>query len=267
MLFTHFFITLILALAPVIEPQTGNQQDKQQSVQTNTQTKQPPPKPPKKETFLEWVLRVTGISATPSTMKGDDDEISGDVWVFDLNTRTGRRITRDGSYRSPIFLDGEKGLLALKGNDLMEIALDGGEVKRLSTIKGIAKLVGLNVDDRNQVLFVSEDEQQRSSVGLYSLKDGRVTLLSYDLNADGERRMLAHIRGWERVYDDGRIILYTKSETKEGLAGSIIEWSDVYLKKEKQDPVNISNCDGVNCGQPSLSSNARYVTYIKSEAK
>ena len=56
---------------------------------------------------------------------------------------------------------------------------------------------------------------------------------------------------------------FTKTETKEGLAGAV-EWRDVYLKREGRDTVNVSNCDGVNCGQPSLSPSGRWVVYIKS---
>ena len=136
---------------------------------------------------------------------------------------------------------------------------------KLYTIKGFVKLVGLNAYDHNHVLVLSEDDQRRPSVELLSLKDGRRKALTFSLDSDEDSKMLAHIRGWERVYNDGGITLYTKTETKDGLAGSTIEWSDVYLKKERHEPVNISNCNGMNCGQPSLSLNARYVVYVKSD--
>jgi hypothetical protein len=62
--------------------------------------------------------------------------------------------------------------------------------------------------------------------------------------------------------DGGKTVVYTKTETKKGLAGAV-EWRDVYLKREGRDTINVSNCDGVNCGQPSVSQNGRWVAYVK----
>ena len=268
MLLLHSFITLALTVAPATGPlqQPATRQGDQQNNQPKppaTQRPKPPQAPPKTETLWQKALRIAGVSATPSAMKGDEETLAGDLWVADLDTRATRRITRDGGYRSPIFLAGENKLLAIKGEDLVEIAIDGGEARRLHAIKGIVKLVGLNADDRDQVMVLSEGERQRPSVELLSLKDGRRVSLAFNVDSEEDGKMLAHLRGWERVYDGGRIVLYAKTETKEGLAGSTIEWNDVYLKKGNQEPVNVSNCDGANCGQPSLSSNARYVVYVK----
>jgi hypothetical protein len=240
------------------------QSDVKQEKKQPEKTQKPQPTA-KTETFWQKALRITGISATPAAMKGDEETLVGDLWIVDLNTRASRRITRSGGYRSPIFLAGEMKALAIKGDDVVEIPVDGGEVKKLYTIKGFVKLVGLNADDHDQVLVLSEDGEGRPSVELLSLKDGRRTALTFSPDSDEDSKMLAHIRGWERVYNDGGITLYTKTETRDGLAGSTIEWSDVYLKKEKLEPVNISKCDGMNCGQPSLSLNARYVLYVKSD--
>ena len=108
-------------------------------------------------------------------------------------------------------------------------------------------------------------DQERPSADLLSLKDGRRMALPFNSASDSDSQMLGHLRGWERVYDNGGTVLYTKTETGTGLAGATVEWRDVYLKKGDQDPVNLSNCNGTNCGQPSLASNAREVVYIKSD--
>ena len=258
-----FLIAALLLAAP---PQRikGEQNGKQRGNQPDKPRSQKPKSPPKTETFWQKALRIFGVSATPRAMKGDEKTLAGDLWIYDMNTGASRRITRDGGYHSPIFLAGENKLLAINGEDLVEIPVDdGGETKKLHATKGILKLVGLNFDDRDQVLVLSEDERQRSSVELLSLKDGRRVSLTFNVESEEDTRMLAHLRGWERVYDGGQIILYTKTETKEGFAGSMIEWNDVYLKKGTQESLNISNCGGANCGQPSLSSNARYVVYVK----
>ena len=54
--------------------------------------------------FLQTLLRVTGISATPSSQKGPGDELqAGDVWIASRAQGTRLRLTREGGYRSPVF--------------------------------------------------------------------------------------------------------------------------------------------------------------------
>jgi hypothetical protein len=55
--------------------------------------------------------------------------------------------------------------------------------------------------------------------------------------------------------------VYVKTESKQGFAG-VVEWTDVYLKRGT-DPVNVSRCDGVGCGQPSLSRDGGQVVFVK----
>jgi hypothetical protein len=265
--FLCYFTALVLIGGPVwglaFQQQSGNRQVDQKKNQEDKKQKQDQKPPVKKETTAQWLLRFLGISATPSAMKGEDDKIAGDIWLANLDTRASQSITRDGGYRSPIILAGNSKVLALKGDEVIEIEIESHEIKKLYTVKGIVKLVGVNTGDSNQVLFLRQDQQQGDSVGALSLKDGRVEARELDANSDDDRRMLAHLRGWERVFDGGKAIVYTKIETKEGLAGAV-EWSDVYLKREGHQTINVSNCDGVDCGQPSMSANGQLVVYLKS---
>jgi hypothetical protein len=223
----------------------------------------PPQTPPvKKETTTQWLLRFLGISAAPSAMKGEDDTITGDLWLHDTESGTARRITREGGYRSPIVLTGETALLALRGEQVIEIAIESGQTEARGSIPGVVKLIGVAAADPNQVLFLRQDASGAFVAGALSLKDGRREERRLDLAAVDEQRMLAHLRGWQRSYDGGQTSLYTKIETKEGLAGTV-EWRDVWLKRAGRDTTNISHCDGVNCGQPSLSPNGRWVVYVK----
>src|SRR5258707_6535096 len=81
----------------------------------------------KKPSFWQRVLRFVGISATPSAQKGPGDEISGgDIWVADLERNILLRLTSDGGYRSPILLRDDRIVLALKGDDLVQIPISGG---------------------------------------------------------------------------------------------------------------------------------------------
>ncbi len=265
MIFRHIpslILSTCLLLPAPIQQTPNNRQNKPPDKQSPDKPK-PAQKPPiKKETTVQWLLRVLGISATPSAMKGDDDSFSGDLWLADLTTRASQRLTREGGYRSPIVLARDAKLLVLKGENVVEVAIESREVKPRFTIAGVVKLIGVNTEDANQVLFLRSSGEQKFSVGTFSLSDGRIEARKLDLNSDDDLRMLAFLRGWERVYDGGKTRLYTKAETKEGLAGKV-EWRDVYLKRNGSDPVNVSNCDGVNCGQPSLSPSGRFVVYVK----
>ncbi|MGH9844962.1 MAG: hypothetical protein ACREEM_40105 [Blastocatellia bacterium] len=251
----------LIGFAP-IQPSPINRQNKPPDKRQPDKPKPAQTPPVKKETTVQWLLRFLGISATPSAMKGEDDALAGDLWLYDSTTQTGQRITREGGYRSPVVLTRDANLLALKGEQVVEIAIESRAVKPRHTIPGIVKLIAVDAADANRVLFLRASEGQRFSAGALSLNDGRIEARELDLNSEDDRRMLAHLRGWERSYDGGKTVVYTKTETKEGLAGAV-EWRDVYLKREGRDTVNVSNCDGANCGQPSLSPGGRYVTYVK----
>jgi hypothetical protein len=86
-----------------------------------------------------------------------------------------------------------------------------------------------------------------------------VTPLPHDRSSQEHRDIIAHVKGWERVY--GGTSVYVKTEVKQGMSGAV-EWTDVYLERGT-GPVNVSRCDGVNCGQPSLSHDRNRVVFIK----
>ncbi len=226
------------------------------------QTQPPPPRPtPAPETFLQKMLRVTGISVTPGALKGDDDALTGDVWLKDLQTGAANRLMRGGGYRSPLVLPDEQTVWALKGETIFEVPLEGGAPKERFTIKGILKLAGVNAETRQQILLLRKDEAGPIVVELLSLTDGKRTALPYNPAAAEDQRMLAYLRGWERSYEGGKFTLSTRSESKDG--DTRVEWSDVYLQVKGQAANNISLCNGVNCGQPALSLQGRYIVYLK----
>lgn len=226
------------------------------------QSAQGQPAQKKKPTFWQRLIRFAGISATPSAQKAPGDEaFAGDIWVVQVNSAEALRLTNDGGYRSPIFLSGDKNILALKGMDVIELGLTGGQPRRLFCLKGVVKLVGLDMDDPNSILLLMEDQNRNLELGLLSLDSGQVTKIPPEENEDS-RRALTHIQGWERAY--GTTKVYVKTEVKNDLAGTL-EWTDVYLKQADSEPRNISRCDGINCGQPSLSQNDRSVTYVKAQ--
>jgi hypothetical protein len=73
--------------------------------------------------------------------------------------------------------------------------------------------------------------------------------------------MLAHLAGWDRVY--GKTRVYPEKNEKEGAGGSIVEFTDVYLKRASDPPVNLTRGGSVSSSQPSLSADGQRVVFIR----
>ena len=186
-------------------------------------------------------LRFSGVSATPNTLKGSDDElVSGQVWMADVRSGAMRKITPEFGYRSPVYYPNGADILVLQGADVVRISSGAEPPAKLYHIAGIIKLVGFSIDDPDQVLMLKEDEQGRTSGSRLSVETGAVRLLPYDPGAT----------------------VYIKRESRETLSGTV-EISNVFVKSTGKDPLNISRCDMTNCGQPSLSPDGNRVLFIK----
>lgn len=212
-----------------------------------------------KETFWQWVLRFSGVSANPSTLKGAGDEpAAGQVWVADLASGAIRKVTAEDGYRSPVFYPNGAAILALAGSDVVTIS--AGTATRLHHVAGITKLVGFSLDDPDQVLMLKEDEEGHPSVARISVKTGAVVPLPFDARSNTDRQMLEALQGWQRTY--GATTIYVKREPVETLSGTA-ERSNVFVKPAGRDPRNVSRCDTADCGQPSLSADGNRVLFIK----
>ena len=215
------------------------------------------------ESFWDTVLRITGIAATPSQQRGAGaGPEAGDIWVINLAQKTRLRLTRNGGYRSPIFLPGDASLLALKGDAVMQIPLSGSEPVRLHTVKGVAKLVGVHQEAPDKVLILLTGPDDQHAVGLLSVQSGQVTPLPYDHQSGDAQRLYRHLQGWERVYGDTTLSIQDQSTPGGADAG---EWTDVFLKRGDEASVNLSACKGASCGQPSLSHDGRQIAFVKAE--
>jgi hypothetical protein len=219
-----------------------------------------PPSRPKPESLRARVLRVLGISASPSTLRAPAEAFeTGEVWVIDLQRGTRERITAEAAYRSPIFEAETGAVLALRDETVVRITRTGKPAD-LWSVKGLVKLVGSNRDVARQALVLVRDVQGTMSPAFLSLDDGSVELVPYDRTSTEDRRLLEHLSAWDRVYDDVR--LSVRRETKAGSAGTR-QWMEVYLKRGTAPAANISQCDGIDCGQPSLSPDGRLVVYVR----
>jgi hypothetical protein len=220
------------------------------------------PPPPRKESLRHRLLRLSGIADNPSTLKGPAESASGQIWLAELRGQRTRALTTGGGYRSPVFIPGRRNILALKGADLVRLPVGGEAPERLYTINGIIKLVGFSRDDPDKVLVLTEGTPGRPRIGWVSVKTGKIVPVPYDSTSSEDQRMLEHLRGWDRVY--GGTSVYVNKLTKDSFSGRV-EWTDVFVKAGEGEPINVSRCEDVACGQPSLSADGRLVVFVKAE--
>jgi hypothetical protein len=213
--------------------------------------------------FLDRVLTFLGISDSPGTLKGPGDEVrSGELWVVDLASQTTRAVTQGGRYRSPIFAAANNEILALSGQDLLQVSARSGEMNKLFSIADISKLVGFSGSDPDTVLILqSGSVGQHAQVALLSIRTGRVTTLPYDPASSADLQMVENLEGWTRTYGDKQV--FVRRQTKQALSGTV-EWSDVFIQSSGAAPRDVSLCNGTNCGQPSMSADGRSLVFVKS---
>jgi hypothetical protein len=238
------------------------------SAAPQNQKPKPAPAPTGKQkspsSFIDRVLKYLGISDSPGTLKGPGDEaVAGELWVADLSTPVTHAVAAAGRYRSPVFVPGSNEILALSATDLLRFSLTSKEPKKLYTIEGVNKLIGFSADDPDNLLILrSEDASGHPRVGLLSLSSAKITPLAYDPASSTDLQMVENLEGWTRTYGDK--LIFVRRQTKQALSGTV-EWSDVFLKADDQEPINVSRCNGANCGQPSLSADGRLLVFVKSE--
>jgi hypothetical protein len=201
-----------------------------------------------------------GLSATPGAVKKSGDELTeGTIWIADLADNTQKQLTKAAIYRSPVFVPPSgTAIVALDGEKVIRISLAGGEAEVLWTVPGITKLVGFDRAETGRVLVLTL-ENGAAAVGVLSLSTGLVTKIAHN-NTEADSQALAHLMGWERVYGDKR--LFVEKHSREDLAGAV-EWIDIMLVSGGAAPRNVSRCDGVDCGQPSLSADGTRAVYVK----
>ena len=211
------------------------------------------------ESLVDKLLRIAGLTAAPAQMRGPDEQVdAGRIWIANLERRTVSPVTPDGGYRSPVFSPTDGSIFALKGDTVVRIPPAGGQPTVLQRLTGAAKLVGFDGVNSDEIVVLLEGGN--SPLAVLSLKTGTVAALPYDATSAEQRRMLAQIRGQERIY--GTTNVYVKTESKQGLSRAV-EWTDIYVRRGAFPPQNVSRCDGENCAQPALSPDGRRVAFVK----
>jgi len=217
-------------------------------------------------TFIDKLLNFLGVSDSPGTLKGPGDEVTtGELWLADLDSGKTRALTTSAGYRSPVFLPGTSDVLALQGSDVVRIPFRGLESKKLYSVDAILKLVGAEGDDPDMVLLLLRGGAAGyPRVGILTVSSGAVRILPYDLASDRDLQMVENLRGSSRTYGDRHI--YVDRQTKQTFSGTVA-WSDIFLELGNEEPVDVSQGDGVNCGQPSLSQDGHFLVFVKAEAQ
>jgi hypothetical protein len=215
---------------------------------------------PLKTSLWERVLRIAGVSATPNNLKGPEGApLMGDVWIATLAQHTRQRLTWEETYRSPIFLQGDTAILALRGDDVVRIPIDGTPAEKLYALPQVAKFVGVSQEDPDIILTLSHTSQDRYAVGLLSLRAGKIMPLAYDHTDAREQSMLVHLLAWDRVYGT------TTVSVKPAPTTTAREQTDVYLQQGNTTSINVSQCQEATCGQPALAQHGRQVVFIKKD--
>jgi len=125
--------------------------------------------------------------------------------------------------------------------------------------------VGAGADSPGEVLiFLQGGPGSQARVGLLTVRSGPVTQVPYDPSSAQELKMVEDLEGWSRTHGDKHV--YVEKVTKLAMLGTI-EWVDVFYSAGDAKPVDVSNCDGTNCGQPSLSQDNHPLVFVKASLK
>ena len=217
--------------------------------------------PEGKVSLWERLKKIAGVSATPSQMKGADDDMpgGGQIWLATLDNGSSRSLDRDSGFRSPVFTPDGSAVLAIRSNAIWRIPLVTGSPVELHKLAGLSKLVGFDRDDTNQLCVLLQQERT-VSVQLLSIVTLQTVPLEYDTDSREDRRWVTHLKRWDRSY--GETSVYPEKQRKSGLSGEI-EWNDIFIKRGSEVPINVSRADGRNCGHPSLAPDGTKVVFIK----
>lgn len=209
----------------------------------------------KDDSFLAALLRFTGIGATPSTVRGGDKFMEGDIWLVKIRAAEvsePQKITRDGIYHTPLWIPKSQTILAMKGDKLVQLNAQGNEEKTLHTLTNNTMLLGFDKNDTNRVLML-----QGFLASVLTLVNGQSTLLPYDKSKPKDREGLDQLSSDFRDYGSAQVFIENKSEPDP--QGYIEQSSTIYIKRVKHD---ISIKCPSTCGQPALTKDGRQLLFI-----
>jgi hypothetical protein len=216
-----------------------------------------------KESFWQKVLRITGISAMPTTRKGSPGDLAGgDLWLTSLDGGSRLRLTRDGGYRSPVFSADGSAVLALHAGIVVRVSTAGflDMSEPLFQVPGVVRLVGSDPESPEQVVVLSRPPEGTADLGILNLTDRKVRSLRTEAPAAEYQNALAELGRWDRTWQIGESPGAASLEVRPVNGGF-----DVFYLNEAS-PVNVSHCNRDRCGQLALSPDGRWVVYVRTPA-
>jgi hypothetical protein len=96
------------------------------------------------EGLMDSALRVLGVSATPSQLKGTTETITGQIWMVDLERGISSPSSAESRFRWPVFTPDGNEIIALQDNNLIRISAPEREPEILYSVVGVKKLVGFD---------------------------------------------------------------------------------------------------------------------------
>jgi len=207
------------------------------------------------DSFLAALLRFTGITATPSTVRGNDNVIEGDIWLVQIGeaeTSEPRKITHNGTYHTPLWIPGSQSILAMKGDKLVRLNAQGIEEKMLHTLTDNTVLLGFDKNDANRLLVLQE-----SIVGILTLGNGQITTLPYDNKNPEERDAFDQLRSGFRDYETAQVSI--ENQSKVDPQGHFKPVNTIHIKLGKKD-ISIT-CPSA-CSQPAFAKNGQQLLFI-----
>jgi len=204
------------------------------------------------ETFVDRVLRVTGLDATA---KGPGEPPpAGDLHLVPAAGGARNRLTEGRKLRSPVFTSDDY-LVALQGEKLVRVDLEGDLGERpawIADVPGAVRLAGLAAGDPNLLVVLVEKDDGQRYPAVVCMSTGHVVPLAELEDVSELTRLLPRLRSAERRY--GSVLLRSQRNGNGG--------RDVY-KVEDGGKVNLSKCRADSCTQGALSPDGRLVVFVR----
>ena len=202
------------------------------------------------ESWVDWLLRVTGLTATSRSLRGEPYELEGDVYVANLTTTVRERYAQGGGFRSPIFYPNGESILAVRNGGLVKISGPNSEPQVLGVEVGAARLIGFQREDPDVVAVLLPDPDR---LGLLRLSGGERSSGEFT-PAEVSAQSLGPLWAWDVSHGETRLYHRRQSGSK---------FLNVFLVKPGEEIRNVTRCRDADCGQPALSADGKRVAYIK----
>lgn len=206
--------------------------------------------------FLDALLRFTGISVTADKVKGVDGFMTGNIWwahIEETGSSQPRQITRDGTYHTPLWIPGSLAIIAMKGGNLVSInALDAGE-KTLHALPDTTALLGFDKNDPDRILVLQE-----AQAGVLALTSGKITAIPYDKGNPEDRMGLDQLMSGYRDYGTAKVEI--ENQLRHDSRKKFQQSNTINIKQGNNKIISIS-CPSA-CAQPALAEDGRQLLFI-----